>query len=122
MSTGQHQCIGVFSPDPRETRAFIEFTGHFLSRGLNVPALLAEDEGQGIYLLEDLGDLSLKKIIDREREGEEFPASVIPYYRSALDHLLGFQLEGHAGLDYSVCVPRQEFDRQSILWDLNFLN
>ena len=119
MTAGISRCIGVYSPDPGETRAFLEFTRHFHYRGLNVPSLLAEDEARGIYLLEDLGDLSLKKIIDRERQGEGFPASVIPYYRTALDHLVGFQLEGHAGLDYSVCIPRQEFDRQSILWDMN---
>jgi aminoglycoside/choline kinase family phosphotransferase len=119
MSSDQQLCVGVHSPDPRESRAFITFTKHFLDRSLNVPELLAEDIEKNVYLLEDLGDTSLKDVIDRARKGEEFPSSVIPLYRSALDNLLDFQIKGHEGLDYSVCVPRQEFDRQSIMWDLN---
>ncbi len=119
MSSGEGRCIGVYSPDPLETRAFLAFTRHFHSKGLNVPGLLSDDTEKSIYLLEDLGDLSLKKIIDRERKGKAFPAGVIPLYRSALSHLVDFQLEGHRGMDYTVCVPRQEFDRQSVLWDLN---
>lgn len=119
LSGGGHQCIAAYSPDSRETRAFLTFTRHFHDKGLSVPALLDRDMEKNIYLLEDLGDVSLHSLGEKKREGEEFPAGLIPMYRSALDHLVEFQLEGHVGLDYSVCIPRQEFDRQSILWDLN---
>ena len=119
MTAGRQQCIGVYSPDRLETKAFLNFTRHFLSKGLNVAGILAENPDQGIYLLEDLGDVSFKETVDRDRKGEKFPSNIIPLYKSALDHLLGFQLEGHDGMDYSACIPRQEFDRQSIMWDLN---
>jgi aminoglycoside/choline kinase family phosphotransferase len=112
-------CIGAISPDPRITRAFLSFTAHFKSRGLNVPELYAVEEEKGIYLLEDLGDLMLKHLVDQAREENAFPENVLPHYHSVLEHLLRFQLEGHKGLDYSVCVPRREFDRQSVLWDMN---
>jgi aminoglycoside/choline kinase family phosphotransferase len=112
-------CIGVVSPDPLITRAFLKFTGHFRSMGLNVPELFAVEEEKGLYLLEDFGDLALKHIVDQTREAGSFPGEAVPYYHKALQHLLRFQLDGHVGMDYSVCVPRPKFDRQSVLWDLN---
>lgn len=113
-------CIGAISPDPLITRAFLRFTEHFRSKGLHVPELYAVQEEKGIYLLEDLGDLMLKHLVDRAREEGSFPGKVMPFYHAVLEHLLKFQVEGHTGLDYSVCVPRREFDRQSVLWDLNY--
>ena len=112
-------CIGAISPDPLITKAFLRFTEHFRNKGLNVPELYAVQEDKGIYLLEDLGDLMLKHLVDQDREEGSFPGKVRPFYHSTLEHLLRFQVEGHAGLDYSVCVPRMEFDRQSVLWDMN---
>ena len=112
-------CIGAISPNPLITRAFLRFTEHFRSKGLNVPELYAVQEERGIYLLEDLGDLMLKHLVDQAREEGSFPGSVLPHYHHVLEHLLRFQRDGHEGLDYSVCVPRKEFDRQSVLWDLN---
>jgi aminoglycoside/choline kinase family phosphotransferase len=118
--TGQTgRCIGVYSPDPLETRAFLEFTRHFRRMGLHVPELIAEDEAEGIYLLQDLGNQTLKEEVDSARAAGTFPGQILPLYRSALDHLLDFQIRGHDGLDYSLCVPRASFDRQSVMWDLN---
>jgi aminoglycoside/choline kinase family phosphotransferase len=114
-----NRCIAVYSPDPLETRAFLDFTRHFGQLGLHVPQLLAEDSGRGIYLLQDMGDRTLKDEVDRSRRDGDFPERIPPLYRQALMHLLRFQVEGHAGLNYSVCVPRPEFDRQSMMWDLN---
>jgi aminoglycoside/choline kinase family phosphotransferase len=111
-------CLGVYSPDPLETRAFLEFTKHFRRAGLPVPLLLNEDPGRGIYLIQDLGDRTLKEEIDRSRSAGDFEARIPPLYREALRNLLRFQVEGHAGLNYDVCVPRPEFDRQSMMWDL----
>ncbi len=119
MAGGDWGCIGVYSPDPLETKAFLEFTRHFRNLDLNVPGLLAEDAGRGVYLLQDLGHLTLKEEVDTSRKEGDYPARIIPLYQNALEHLIRFQVEGHRGLDYSVCVPRPEFDRQSMMWDLN---
>jgi aminoglycoside/choline kinase family phosphotransferase len=119
LSGRGNKCIGVYSPDPLETRAFLEFTRHFSAMDLKVPRLLAENIDRGIYLIQDLGDVTLKDMVDKSRKDGDYPGRIIPLYKKALEHLLRFQLEGHRGLNYDVCVPRSEFDRQSVMWDLN---
>lgn len=119
MEGGGHECLGVCSPDPLETRAFLAFTRHFGKLGLNVPRLISTEEEKGIYLLQDLGDLTLKDAVEKSRREGNFPGSILSFYKTALEHLVRFQLEGHGGLDYSVCVPSPDFDRQSLMWDLN---
>jgi P-loop ATPase protein family/Phosphotransferase enzyme family len=41
-------------------------------------------------------------------------------YRRVVEVLPRFQVEGGRAVDYSVAYPRAAFDRQSILWDLNY--
>jgi len=37
-----------------------------------------------------------------------------------LDELLKIQFSGNNNFDYSLCYPRDSFDKQSIAWDLNY--
>jgi aminoglycoside/choline kinase family phosphotransferase len=75
-----------------------------------------------VWLAEDLGETTLFTFLEaaRAREPGPFPASALPIYRSVLEILPRFQVEGHAAIDYSVAHPHSAFDRQSILWDLNY--
>jgi aminoglycoside/choline kinase family phosphotransferase len=112
--------IGAFNKDLKENIAFLTFTKHFEELSLNVPALIAFELDQGIYLLQDLGDVNLfSLLLDGEKR---LPVSelVIGYYKQVLNELIRFQLEGGKDLDYSVCYPRDSFDRQSMQWDLNY--
>lgn len=119
--TGKEKtAIGVFNPDKRENRAFISFTKHFLKKGLNVPQLYAQRLKENIYLIEDLGDTTLFSLVEQEKSKGELTEKVISFYKEALSHLFRFQIDGGKGLDYSVCYPREKFDKQSILWDLNY--
>ncbi|HLG32858.1 MAG TPA: RNase adapter RapZ [Ignavibacteriaceae bacterium] len=112
--------IGVFNPDRKENLAFITFTKHFLKKGLKVPRLYTHDLKQNIYLIEDLGDTTLFSLIDKKKTQDEIPADIINYYKDSLKNLIRFQIDGGNGLDYSVCYPREKFDKKSILWDLNY--
>ena len=112
--------IGVFNPDKKENRAFITFTGHFIKKGLNVPHLYAQNLKDDIYLIEDLGDTTLFSLVENEKSEDKLPNIIVDYYKDALNHLIKFQIDGGKGLDYSVCYPRDKFDKQSILWDLNY--
>jgi aminoglycoside/choline kinase family phosphotransferase len=119
--TGKEKtAIGVFSPDKKENRAFISFTKHFLKKGLNVPKLYAQQLKENIYLIEDFGDTTLFSLIEKEKTNGSLSEKLLSYYRDTLSHLIRFQIDGGKGLDYSVCYPRAKFDKQSILWDLNY--
>lgn len=112
--------IGVFNPDKKENKAFVSFTKHFCKKGLNVPKIFAQQLMDNIYLIEDLGDTSLFSIVEKEISQGGISKKTIDYYKDALSHLIQFQIDGNKGLDYSVCYPCAKFDKQSILWDLNY--
>ena len=112
--------IGVFNPDEKENKSFISFTKHFLKKGLNVHKLYAQQLKEKIYLIEDLGDTTLFSLIEKENTSNSLSEQLLSYYKDSLSHLIRFQIDGGKGLDYSVCYPREKFDKQSILWDLNY--
>ena len=114
--------LGAHGPDAEENRAFFSYTRTFHALGLPVPELHAVDEDAGVWLLEDLGDLTLFEALKEAREpgSDAFPASILPLYRTVLGTLPRFQVRGGEAIDFQVAYPREAFDRQSILWDLNY--
>jgi aminoglycoside/choline kinase family phosphotransferase len=120
ISGEEKTAIGVYNPDKKENKAFISFTRHFLKKNLNVPQLYNQQSNENTYLIEDLGDTTLFSLIEKEKMVESSSEKVLSYYKDALGQLIRFQIEAGKGLDYSVCYPSNRFDRQSILWDLNY--
>jgi aminoglycoside/choline kinase family phosphotransferase len=113
--------IGVFHEDLKENAAFISFTKHFTELGLPVPDILMEADDPGIYLISDLGDLTLFDFLTRARKDDtDFPPEVDNIYRKVIAWLPEIQVRGGKDIDYSVCYPRAAFDRQSMSWDLNY--
>ncbi len=119
LRNGATTAVGAFNKDVRENRAFISFTKHFRSKGLSVPEVYLVSEDEKHYLLEDLGDTSLKDLTDSLKKGWDFPQEMLPLYKRVIDDLIRFQTLGHEDMDYSNCMPRDAFDSRSILWDLN---
>ncbi len=120
--TSPASVIGAFGPDPDENRAFLSFSRSFRGIGLPVPEIFAADEGHGVWLEEDLGDTTLFQALSgaRQAEGGGFPQAMIEVYERVVDLLPRFQIEGGRAIDFSVAYPRPAFDRQSMLWDLNY--
>jgi aminoglycoside/choline kinase family phosphotransferase len=112
--------IGVHGPDPLENRAFLSFSRSFRTAGLPVPEIYGDDAAAGVYLEEDLGETTLFALLSAGRQGSSLDAPTVQVYREALRLLPRFQIEAGRILDYDVCYPRASFDRQSILWDLNY--
>lgn len=120
ITEGGHSYIGVCHRNITENRLFIRFTEHFREKGLHVPAVYCVSADESVYIQEDLGDEMLLDAVEQSRKGNIWGNDVMDLYRKALSELLRFQLPGGEGLDYSQCVPRPVFDRQCILWDLNY--
>ena len=112
--------IGVYNSDKKENSAFIYLSHHFSDKDLPVANVLATDLSNGIYLLEDLGDTDLFSIISQRYNNNEVNENSIDLYKKSLSYLIKFQIQGIEGLDTKMCYPRGSFDRQSILWDLNY--
>ncbi len=112
--------IGAYNPIEQENHAFLTFTEHFRKKGLPVPEILAEDTGNYVYLQQDLGDTTLFSLLPHSRDQVLFDDSVMDLYRTILDVLPRFQIQGADGLDFSACFPRHAFDRNSMMWDLNY--
>ena len=97
--------------------AFLTFSKHFRTKNLPVPEIYAEDLDQGVYLQEDLGFTTLYSFL-LEAKGS-FPEHLVKLYQKVVERLAVLQVEGGKGLDYSVCYPREAFDKQSMFWDFN---
>lgn len=116
---GNEKYIGVYNEDYKENHAFISYTRSFQSLGLNVPEIHAVNLEENVYILQDLGDTTLLAYL-----GFEFNKALneegIAMYKKTLEMLPLFQVRGGRAIDYSNAYPRHSFDRQSMMWDLNY--
>lgn len=112
--------IGVQNHDRKENIAFLTFSKTFFDAGLPVPEIYVEDIEQGMYLEQDLGDTTLFSLLAEKRQHNGFPDEIIRIYEKVVEHLPVFQIKAGRQLDYSVCYPRGSFDKQSMMWDLNY--
>ncbi len=120
LNTEKGSFIGAYNPDSKENNAFIQFSEHFYKSGLNVPEVIANDAENDIYLLSDLGDTTLFSFLEEKRIKNQFPEEAVHIYRKVLEDLPRFQVVAGKDLNYSYCYPRPSFDRQSMMWDLNY--
>lgn len=112
--------IGVYNQNQKENVAFIDFTKQLKQSRLNVPDIYAEELIQNIYLIQDLGDDQLLTKLLVQRETSYFPPEAIKIYQEIIDHLIRFQVIAGRNFDYSSCHQHPEFNRESILFDLNY--
>ncbi len=121
IASDQRTAIGVENADRLENIAFIEFSRHFRKCGLPVPEIYAEDLDANIYLEEDLGNDTLFDLLSRQRADQnDFPLAIEKLYEKVVRILPEFQIRAAKNFNYDLCYPRHSFDRQSILWDLNY--
>ena len=129
--TDKRTLIGTYSENTEENEAFLTFSKHFHSLGLNVPEVFAVNAEKTCYLQSDFGDNNLFAHVQKSLLAvgpstgsgtSVFTGSValIELYKKALSHLVKLQVLGHQGLDYSKAYPTERFDRQAIIDDLNY--
>ncbi len=120
IENNHRSVIGAFNADVKENTAFLSFTNHFRKKKLPVPEIYAVSSDLKKYLLEDLGNVTLFDFLSKTRELEGFSETIVAQYRKVLSVLPKIQFVAGKDLDYSVCYPREAFDKQSMMWDLNY--
>jgi aminoglycoside/choline kinase family phosphotransferase len=117
---GGKSIIGAYNPNLEENDAFTGFTNHFIAKGLPVPEIYGYLPDKFVYYLKDLGDINLYTWLHRRPDISDFNTETKSLYRKILDKLILFQIEGIKGLNLDLCYPHRSFDRQSMMWDLNY--
>ena len=112
--------IGAWNEDDKENRAFIEFSKALRGSGINVPEIYGEETGKHIYLQQDLGNTTLFQFLSDVREKDGFSPEIIDVYRKVVAQLPHIQVKAGQNINYDYCYPRDAFDRQSMMWDLNY--
>lgn len=120
ITFGNRSIIGAHNANFEENEAFIGFTNHFISKGLPVPEIYEYVPEKFIYYLRDLGDNNLFTWLQQRNAVAGFDAGAENIYRKILDKLIDFQIQGIQGLDLDLCYPHKSFDRQSMMWDMNY--
>ncbi|MCF6356280.1 MAG: phosphotransferase [Draconibacterium sp.] len=120
MQNNNRSVIGAVNTDVKENTAFLSFSNHFKTNGLPVPDVFAVSSDLKKYLQEDLGDTTLFRFLSTTREKEGFSENIVSEYKKVLKVLPKIQVIAGKDIDYSVCYPRAAFDKQSMMWDLNY--
>jgi aminoglycoside/choline kinase family phosphotransferase len=120
LTTGEGTTlIGVVGTSREENDAFRAIAAQMHGRGLHVPRVVAATEDGMCYLQTDLGDTSLYSRIEACRNSGTWDTETVALLRRTMSDLADLQQLGARGFDFSVCYPRPEFDRRSVMWDLN---
>jgi len=117
---GNKTVIGAYNANLEENEAFIGFTNHFIKQGLPVPEIFGYKPDEFIYYLKDLGDNNLYTWLHNKKNISIFDEETKRLYRKILDKLIMFQTKGIDGLNLDLCYPHKSFDRQSMMWDMNY--
>jgi aminoglycoside/choline kinase family phosphotransferase len=120
ITTGSGSVIGAHNSNYEENEAFIGFTNHFISKGLPVPEIYGYIPEKYVYFLRDLGDINLFTWLQEKYSVTGFDLEAEVLYSKILNKLIYFQIKGIEGLNLDLCYPHRSFDRQSMMWDLNY--
>jgi aminoglycoside/choline kinase family phosphotransferase len=120
LTAGGTNLVGVVNQSQAENDAFVALARHFKAVGLPVPTIHAYQAKNGLYLEDDLGDVTLLDFLTSERAktGELFPQAAREMYRKVLSYLPRFQIEAATKLDFSVCLAPERFFSHTLPHDL----
>ena len=118
--SGPVSLIGVSGTSVEENNAFIYMAAHFREKGLPVPRVYCWSDDKSLYLQEDLGDALLFHAIEKGRKSCFFDETEKSLLHKTITLLPALQFKGAEGFDFNQCYPQPEFNKRSILWDLNY--
>lgn len=119
LTTNNLSVIGVKGEIWEENHAFIEIGRLLHNQGLPVPEIYGVSGDEMYYLQEDLGNVSLFDLIQKEIPNGFTSPGVISLLKETIKRLADIQVRGNS-LDFEVCYPDAEFDEMAMMWDLNY--
>ncbi len=113
-------CIGVIHRVKSENEAFVAFAKHFKAALLPVPEIYLYAPPAGIYLQQDLGDVTLLDILQQQRQSsaDPFPPKAEALYKTALEFLPRFQIEAGSTVDFTKCLSSGGFCSDALVADI----
>lgn len=118
--TGPQVFIGVIGESIGENKAFIELSKHFDDKCIPVPKIVAVSDDYTAYLQEDLGETLLFDCIASGRATGRFSKTEEMLLNKTICRLPEIQFIGAVDLDFGICYPLAEFNRRTVMWDLNY--
>lgn len=112
--------IGVVGTSVDENKAFVALAKAFADSGVPAPEVLALSDDMLCYLQTDLGDVTLYEALKESRERGEFSQKHVDVLCDVMSLLPDIQYKVPAAFDFSLCYPVSDFDRRSVMWDLNY--
>lgn len=112
--------IAVVNNNREENDAFVKLSEVFQKKGLPVPRIFAYFPDKHIYFQSDLGDINLYSWLENKRLSDNSDNEIVDMYNKVLDKLVDFQVKTIEDIDLEICYPHRAFDRQSMMWDMNY--
>jgi len=107
--------IGTYSNLVEENEAFFYVADKLKKTNVNVPEVYIVDVSKMFYIQEDVGDKSAYQLIKEDKT-----LDVLLFYKSIINDLIEIQINADKGFDYSKCYPKEKFDIDSIINDLDY--
>ncbi len=99
-----------------ENETFIYFTDFFSDKNIAVPTIEYVHPDRKMYILQDLGNNTLLDMVLKDKDEN----SIKSLYEKSLSGLIDMQIEGGKGIDFTHCFAAQQFDKNTVLADLNY--
>lgn len=120
IKADKFSAIGAYNENHAENLAFVDFTNQLRNSRVNVPKIYTSKLEENIYLIEDLGEQQLLSWLLRQKIEETFPSEVLNTYKKVIRQLVHMQIIAGKDFDFSSCHQHPKFDKESILYDLNY--
>lgn len=112
--------IGAVGQSCPENRAFVHIAGCLAQEGILAPRVLAVEDGDGAYIVTDLGDRSMMEAVSAAAISGHWECSEgFEALSRCMRELPRLQYGVASRLDPSLCFPRPSMDRRALMWDLN---
>ncbi len=110
--------IGIYGANRAENDAFVAFTNHFYKSSIPVPKIFDYEQDEGIYIEEDLGDVTLCDYVASCCSGFLADRRLTNIYKKVIEWLPEFQISAGPTIDYSYCYQSLHFDYDAMMRDL----